>query len=252
MSSPDDLRHPDRRHHRRATSVAPVGRHPGLSTMGGHMVRTYAALRAQVHRSRRLGRRAMRGPAAAVTRGLLQRVHLERLMRRFPERPVRALFVFINGFLSIGILAAVAMVFRTPSIFPSLGASAFLLFCAPGSPSASPRSTVVGHVIGIGCGVAALAVVGLYSAPPAAVDHMSLLRVVAVALAMASAGGLMVLADAPHPPAGASALIVSLGLITRPEHLVVMVLAVVVLAAQAFVINRVAGLDYPRWQSRRG
>jgi CBS-domain-containing membrane protein len=81
---------------------------------------------------------------------------------------------------------------------------------------------------------------------------MSLLRVVAVALALASAGGLMVLADAPHPPAGASALIVSLGLITRPEHLVVMVLAVVLLAVQAFVINRVAGLDYPRWQSRRG
>jgi CBS domain-containing membrane protein len=181
----------------------------------------------------------------------LQRIHLEHLVARFPERPVRALFVFVNGFVSIGVLASVAMIFRTPSIFPSLGASAFLLFCAPGTPAASPRSTVVGHAIGIACGVAALCALGLYDAPAASVDHLTALRVAAVAAALATSGALMILVDAHHPPAGATALIVSLGLITRPAHLLVMVLAVALLTAQAFVINRLAGLDYPRWREAR-
>jgi CBS-domain-containing membrane protein len=198
-----------------------------------------------------LDRRAPPPPAQAVTRGLLQTFHLERLITRFPERPVRALFMLINGFVTIGLLAGIAMWFKTPSIFPSLGASAFLLFFSPMAPSAWPRSTVVGHLIGIGCGIAALWVVGLHQAPPAMVIGISTARVVAVALSLATAGALMVLADAPHPPAGATALIVSLGLITRPVHLLVMVFAVSLLTLQAIIINRAAGLAYPYWRMPR-
>src|SRR5215470_288151 len=42
-----------------------------------------------------------------------------------------ALFMFINGFISIGILCGLALVFQTPFIFPSLGATAFLFFFTP-------------------------------------------------------------------------------------------------------------------------
>jgi CBS-domain-containing membrane protein len=198
-----------------------------------------------------LDRRAPPAPAAAVTRGLLASIHLERLLERFPERPVRALFMFASGFITIGLLAGIAMVFQMPSIFPSLGASAFLLFFSPEVPSAWPRSAVLGHVIGIVCGIAALRLVGLHNAPSVAVGGISTLRVLAVALSLAATGALMVMADAPHPPAGATALIVSLGLITRPTHLGVMVLAVSLLTAQAIVINRLAGLAYPFWSRPR-
>ena len=200
---------------------------------------------------RLIDRRAPPPPASQVTRGLLHRFHLDRLIERYPERPMRALFMLINGFISIGILATIAEIWGVPSIFPSLGASAFLLFASPGVQSAWPRSTIVGHLIGIACGIGALWLVGLHQAPPAMVVGVSTSRVVAVALSLALTGAFMVLADAPHPPAGATALIVSLGLITKPAHLLVMAFAVSLLALQAIVINRLAGLTYPLWRGPR-
>jgi len=43
------------------------------------------------------------------------------LLKRFPQRLVWALFVLAMGFISIAILAGVAMFTRTPFVFPSLG-----------------------------------------------------------------------------------------------------------------------------------
>lgn len=60
----------------------------------------------------------------------------------------------------------------------------------------------------------------------------------------------MVWFGVPHPPAGATTLIVSLGLLTQPEQLAVLMAAVIVLLAQGFVINRLAGLPYPLWAPR--
>ncbi len=51
----------------------------------------------------------------------------------------------------------------------------------------------------------------------------------------------------PHPPAGATTLIVSLGILSEPWQLAVLMLAVVLLTIQGFVINRMAGIDYPVW-----
>ena len=78
---------------------------------------------------------------AAHVRGLLERLRLTRLLGRFEERLVWAAFMFINGFITIAILAATAMATRIPFIFPSLGPTAFLLFFTPNAPTASPRST---------------------------------------------------------------------------------------------------------------
>jgi CBS domain-containing membrane protein len=64
--------------------------------------------------------------------------------------------------------------------------------------------------------------------------------------------GVMVLLRAPHPPAGATTLIVSLGLLVAPEKLLILMIAVVLLTVQAFVINRAAGIDYPVWSPRQG
>ncbi len=57
----------------------------------------------------------------------------------------------------------------------------------------------------------------------------------------------MVLFKAPHPPAGATTLIVSLGILRSFDQMVVLMVAVVLLTIQAFVINRLAGLPYPVW-----
>jgi hypothetical protein len=50
------------------------------------------------------------------------------LMQRYPHIPVFALYNFISGFFSIGLMAAFAVLLRSPFIFPSLGPTAFHYF----------------------------------------------------------------------------------------------------------------------------
>ena len=59
----------------------------------------------------------------------------------------------------------------------------------------------------------------------------------------------MILLKAGHPPAGATTLIVSLGIIYKPRYLVVIMVAVLILTIQAWCINRLAGLPVPLWKA---
>ena len=185
-----------------------------------------------------------------VVRSLLSRLRLTHLLTRHSERHVWALFTFLNGFVTIALLAAVAMVSRTPFVFPSLGPTAFLFFFTPRAPAASPHHAIYGHAIGILCGYGALVLFGLQHAPPAMVTGVSAARIGAAALSLAATGALMILCKAAHPPAGATTLIISLGIVTRPFHLLVIEIAVAILTLQAIVINRLAGIDYPLWGLR--
>ena len=107
--------------------------------------------------------------------------------------------MFLNGFVTIALLAAVAMISRTPFVFPSLGPTAFLFFFTPRAPAASPRHTIYGHAIGILCGYGALWLFGLQHAPPAMATGVSAARVGAAALSLASTGALMILAQSRAP-----------------------------------------------------
>jgi len=51
-----------------------------------------------------------------------------------------------------------------------------------------------------------------------------------------------------YPPAGATTLIVSLGILCTPTQLVVLMAAVVLLTIQAWASNHLAGLNYPTWK----
>jgi CBS domain-containing membrane protein len=185
-----------------------------------------------------------------VARGLIKRLRLTSLLGRFNERYVWAAFMFVNGFLTIAILSLLAMLTHTPFIFPSLGPTAFLFFFTPTLPTASPRNTIYGHAIGILCGYGSLAVCGLTHAPPAIVVGVSGARILAAALSLASTGALMILAKAAHPPAGATTLIISLGVVTKPLYLAIIEVAVALLTLQAIGINRLAGTEYPLWSKR--
>lgn len=158
-----------------------------------------------------------------------------------------ALFMFVNGFISIAILTLLAKAFQTPFIFPSLGATAFLVFFTPTTPAASPRNTLCGHAVGIACGFAALWVTGLQHAGPALVADLGWARILAVSLALGATGALMILLNVPHPPAAATAMIVALGVVTRVSYLFVLEAAVALLVVQAIVINRLTGVRYPLW-----
>jgi CBS-domain-containing membrane protein len=175
------------------------------------------------------------------------RWRLTSLLERYPRPLVMGAFAFFNGLLTIGILAVVAMTTDTPSLFPSLGPTAFLLFSTPMLAAASPRNSIEGHLIGVVAGYLSLVLFGLTDNPATIIEGVTGQRVGAAALSLALTSGFMVWLQRPHPPAGATTLIISLGILREPSHLVVLMVAVVLMVLQGYVINRVAGLPYPRW-----
>lgn len=180
---------------------------------------------------------------------LLRKLRLDWLLHHFSPRLVQSTYVFVNGFVTIGILALLALVSRNPFVFPSLGPTAYLLFFSPLAKTSSPRNTIFGHAVGLICGYVAFVVTGAGALPFGAHPGIFWPRILAAALSLSATGAFMVLLDVSHPPAGATTLIVSLGIISRPRELVIIEVAVFLLVAQALVINRLAGLPYPLWNA---
>jgi CBS domain-containing membrane protein len=178
-----------------------------------------------------------------------RKLRLDWLLVHFPPRLVRSIYVLVNGFVTIGLLALLSLVSGNPFVFPSLGPTAYLLFFTPLGRTSSPRNTVFGHAVGLICGYAAFVVTGAGTVPFGVYPGIFWPRVLAAALSLAATGAVMVLLNTSHPPAGATTLIVSLGIISKPRELVVIEIAVFLLVAQALVINRLAGLPYPLWDA---
>ena len=188
------------------------------------------------------------GDMAAIVFGLAGRMRLTYLTQRHDSTTVLGLFAFVNGLIAIGAMAAVAYATGEPFVFPSLGPTAFLLFYTPLLPASSPRNTIGGHLIGAIAGYLSLVAFGLTDAAPALATSVSSDRIGAAALSLGLTSGAMVWARVPHPPAGATTLIVSLGIIREPDQLVVLMVAVLLMVVQGFVINRLAGIPYPTWK----
>lgn len=146
--------------------------------------------------------------------------------------------------MMVGLAAAVTM---RPLIFPSLGPTAMMQFSNPLDPNASPRHALIGHFVGAGSGYFALAVMGLLGVPLGA--EVGLHRVLAAAIALALTSGLLIFLKAEHPPAGATTLIVALGILPKLEDFLFLMAAVFALTALAFVVNRAMRISYPVWQS---
>jgi CBS domain-containing membrane protein len=180
---------------------------------------------------------------------LVRKFRLDWLLRHFPQRLVRAIYVFINGFVTIGLLALLALVTGNPFVFPSLGPTAYLLFFSPLADASTPRNTILGHAIGLVCGYLAFVFTGAGTVPFGIHPGIFWPRILAAALSLSATGAVMVLSRVNHPPAGATTLIVSLGIIAKPRELIIIEIAVVLLAAQALLINRLAGLPYPLWNT---
>src|ERR1700686_4038425 len=166
-------------------------------------------------------------------------------------RLVWACYVCANGFITIGLLSLLAFLTGSPFVFPSLGPTAYLFFFSPLAEVSSPRNTIMGHAIGLTCGYAAFAL-AVASSPPFGISpgvHSA--RLLAAALSLSATGALMALLRVSHPPAGATTLIVSLGIISQPKELVIIEVAVILLTGQAFAINRLAGIPYPVWSKQK-
>ena len=116
-----------------------------------------------------------------LTAGVLRALHLESLATRYSRKAVMAGFSLINGGVSIALVAFVALVTQEAFIFPSLGATAFILFHVPMAEPASPRNTLCGHFLGAVMGLLSLYVFGLQNHPSAFLEGVDGARVGAAA-----------------------------------------------------------------------
>ena len=182
---------------------------------------------------------------------LLTHMRMEWLLQHFPSRVVWAVYVCINGFVTIGLLAILALLTGSPFVFPSLGPTAYLFFFSPLAEVSSPRNAILGHAIGLICGYAAFALAVASSPPFGTNPGVHGPRLLAAAFSLSATGALMALLRISHPPAGATTLIVSLGIISHPKELVIIEVAVILLTMQAFAINRIAGIPYPVWSKQK-
>jgi CBS domain-containing membrane protein len=186
----------------------------------------------------------------AIVHGLLVRFRLRDRLERRDSNLVLGAFAMFNGGLSIGLMALGAYAAGAPLVFPSLGPTAFLLFYLPRLPMAAPRNVLGGHLIGLLAGFASLSAFGLLNQPAALLAGVTLARVGAAAVSLGATAGLTVWLRVPHPPAAATTLLVSLGVVPRPIQLFALFGALVMLVSQGIVVNRLAGIDYPLWAPR--
>ncbi len=135
--------------------------------------------------------------------------------------------------LLLGVSALIAWLTGKPFIFPSLGPSAFSLVVG-GKAGNTGRRVMGGHLIGVAGGLLAYHLVarGLTFAALPSPHSVPLLRLAAsgvISVALTTAGMLKLRAE--HPPACATTLIVSLGIMSSFRDAFCIMLSVVLMYA---------------------
>jgi len=162
-----------------------------------------------------------------------------------------AIYTFLGSLLTIALSGLLAWALKEPLVFPSLGATAFLFFETPMAEVASVRNTVIGHAVGAGVAFVWLNVFGLVGEPSAIAEGFTADRVACVALSLGFTGFFLRLLRAAHPPAGATTVIVSIGLLTEWDELLILGAGVLLLSLSALALNRLLGVPAPLWTMAR-
>ncbi|MBB4912732.1 HPP family protein [Actinophytocola algeriensis] len=156
-------------------------------------------------------------------------------------------YAFALCLVALAAAGAIGLLVKQPYLFPSLGPTVMLFFESPTHKSATPRSTLIGHGVALLAGVGCLVVFGLTDHPPVIQEGLTPARIGAAALSVALTALVLRLLSCPHPPAGATTLIVSLGLLTSTSELLAIAAGVVLVTVLAVALNRVLGVRQPIW-----
>jgi CBS domain-containing membrane protein len=166
--------------------------------------------------------------------------------------PKELVVLFFGSFSALAVLGALSLATGTMLLFPPLGATAFLMFTSPRAAAASPRNTLFGYVLGLGAGYLSLACTGLLASPSVLAGGVDGARVIAAALSVALTSVAMVRLRCVHPPAGATTLVVSLGLVTKAPLVAMLMAGAALLALFALATHRALGTPYPLWAAPEG
>ena len=135
-----------------------------------------------------------------------------------------------------------AWIAHQPLFFASLGPTAFELVETPERPSARPYNIIVGHLIGVLCGFAALALTHAWSTPAVSTSSISLQRVWAAAIAALLTVFFALLARAQQPAALSTTLLIATGSMQRLEDGPVIMAAILLIT--------IVGEPLRRWRMR--
>jgi CBS domain-containing membrane protein len=163
-----------------------------------------------------------------------------------------AVYTALGSLFAIGLSGLWAWLFKEPLLFPSLGATAFLFFETPLAEVGTPRNAIIGHFVAIGAAVLSLAVFGLLHSPSVYVEGVTPQRIGAVAFSVALTGGVLRVLRAAHPPAGATTIIVSSGLLHTATQIGMVAAGVALITVAGWVLNRLMGVPAPVWAAAGG
>jgi hypothetical protein len=172
--------------------------------------------------------------------------------------PALAVYAGVVAAVALALAGLVGVLLHQPWLFPSLGPTIMVIAETPAQPAAHPRNVLVGHVVGVGAGWLALLVTGLRYAPSTVQAGLDGRRVAAAVISLVVTVVVLQLLRTPHAPAGATTLIVGLGILKTPGDLIVIVLAVVLVTIVASGANILAAVrqvgvtDGPRPRVRGG
>lgn len=132
------------------------------------------------------------------------------------DRCVVALRLLLQSTLLVGVVGFMGHSFGLILLTSTVGPTACLMLAHRDDVTARLRNAVIGHGVAIGCGLACLAMFGLWHQPPMTEPgHATLGRAAASALATGLTLSLLTLLGSHHAPAAATALLISTG-IARP------------------------------------
>jgi hypothetical protein len=173
-------------------------------------------------------------PAGGAVTGWLERV---REQAAGDGGPSLGAWAAVIAAVVIAVTGLVGIVLHQPWLFPSLGPTIMVILETPAQPSAHPRNVLVGHVVAVAAGWLALLVTGLRDAPPVVQHGLDRQYVGSAVIALAVTMLVLQLLRMPHPPAGATTLIVALAILRTPGQLAVIVLSVVLVTLLASGAN---------------
>jgi hypothetical protein len=149
------------------------------------------------------------------------------------------LVIVLTGLVGLGL--------HQPWLFPSLGPTLMMFFETPTAEGSRPRNALIAHAVGLLAGVVALEVFGLRHHPSSVQEGLSAARIGAAALSLGLTTLVASWLHAPHPPAGATTLIVSLGILHTGSQIATMAAAIAFVTVVGLLLNRLLGVRQPLW-----
>jgi CBS-domain-containing membrane protein len=150
-------------------------------------------------------------------------------------------YTAVLSLIVLAVSGAVGIALASPWLFPSLGPTVMLIFGSPKHPSARPLNAAVGHGVGILAGVACLFLFGMNGKPSAPDAGLTFGYVAAGALSVAITALVLHVLRLQHPPAGATTLIISLGVIATPLGVLSMAAALALIIIASWGLNWALG-----------